>query len=185
VLYAGNIGYLQDLRLAIEAAALLRAFPAIAIVFVGDGPDRPRLEAAAAARSLSNCSFFGFQPHELVGHLYSAGDVGLVSMRKGGGKSSIPSKTWTIMACGRPVVAACDDDSELAAVLRETGAGLVVQPGDAAGLAKAILALYKDRPGGELMGQAGRIYVEVNLSRSLMTGRYERMIRELATTDSS
>lgn len=179
VLYAGNLGYLQRLDTVLDAAALLRDLPDIAFVFVGQGQTRAAIEERARREGLDHCHFFDYQPHEWIADVYSAGAVGIVPMRKGAGRSSVPSKTWTIMACARPVITAIEADSALAEAVRESDAGLVVEPEDARALADAIEKLYADAALRERLGRNGRAYVEAHLARPAITARYEAALVEV------
>lgn len=180
VLYAGTIGFLQDMQVLLKAASLLKDVPDISFVIVGDGPQKEEMVRKAQELGLNNCAFLGFQPDELVPHVYSSGDVGVIPMRPE--SDPMPSKTWGFMACARPVIASIDLDSELAARLRETGAGMVVPCGDASALAKAIFELYRDAERREAMGCAAREYVVHNLSRDTITSRYEQLVRMFASS---
>lgn len=178
VLYAGNLGYLQRLDTVLDAAAMLRDLPDFAFVFVGQGQTRAAIEERARREGLDQCHFFDYQPHEWIADVYSAGAIGIVPMRRGAGRSSVPSKTWTIMACARPVVTAIEADSALADAVRTSDAGLVVAPEDARALAEAIRKLHADEALRERLGANGRAYVEAHLARPTITARYEVALAE-------
>ena len=78
-------------------------------------------------------------PQERVSEVYSLGDVNLITCKKGLGAASFPSKTWSIMACNSRIIASYDTDSELAKVIADSNAGLVVEPEDPIVLADAIV----------------------------------------------
>ncbi|HHY38769.1 MAG TPA: glycosyltransferase family 4 protein [Clostridia bacterium] len=178
VLYAGTIGFLQDMQVLLKAASLLCDVSDISFVIVGEGPQKEEMLQEAQELGLQNCAFFGFQPDELVPHIYSSGDVGVIPMRPQ--SDPMPSKTWSFMACARPVIASIDLESELATRIRQTGTGMVVPCGDASALAKAIFELYRDPDRREAMGRVAREYVVRNLSRATSTTRYEQLVRALA-----
>ena len=179
VLYAGNMGFAQNLDVVVDAAALLRNRPGIAFAMIGDGQYKESIRDKASRLSLSNMVFLPMQPQERVAEVYSAGDIGLVTVRKGREYSSMPSKTWTIMACRRPVIACVGADSELGRLLTTEGIGLVVPPDSPQKLANAILTLYDDQPLRQRLGMKGRLYVETNLSRKVITSAYSRLLDEL------
>ena len=125
VLYAGNVGFSQSLDLVVEAA---RRRPAVTFLINGDGSARPTLERAAA--DLTNLYVAGFVPDERLNELLATGDVHVVPLRAGLGSVSVPSKTYSILAAGRPVVAAIDPDTEVPRILAAAGAGVAVAPDD-------------------------------------------------------
>ncbi len=179
VLYAGTVGFLQDISTLLRAAALLADFRDILFVIVGEGPQKEGAVREARRLGLRNCVFYDFQPDELIPHVYSAGDVGAIPMRPR--SDPMPSKTWNYMACGCPVIAAVDLDSELAMRLQETEAGIVVPCGDESAMSQAIINLYKNPVRREIMGRKAYEYVISNLSRYGITAMYEQLIRSLVT----
>jgi glycosyltransferase involved in cell wall biosynthesis len=73
------------------------------------------------------------------------------------------------MAAGRPIILAID--GVIRQVIEEAGAGIYVEPGQADGIAQAILQLEQDRAMGERMGLAGRRFVEEHFDRSILATR--------------
>lgn len=180
VLYSGNLGYLHGIDTLIDAAVTLRNRDDIVFVIVGEGQRRDAMIERVRAERLDNVRFFDFQPFSLISHVYSAGDVCVVPMRRGAASTAIPSKTWSIMACARPVIAAMDPDSGLARLVGELGAGLVTEPEDGAALAAAVERLADGEVDGEEMGRRGREYVERSLSRRRITGTFVAALESLA-----
>ena len=129
VMYAGNVGFSQSLEMVVAAA---RAIPEVTFVINGQGAARPQLEAAAAG--LANVRFGDHQPADRLNEVLATGDIHLVPLRRGLGRVSVPSKTYSILAAGRPVVAAIDVDSEVNRIVTTTGCGVVVAPDDTAGV---------------------------------------------------
>ena len=181
ILYAGNIGFSQNLDVVVDAAALLRSHEGIRFVLVGDGQYKRRIEARVRSLDLTNVLMAPIQPQNLVPQVYSTGDVGLVAVRSGQEKTSVPSKTWTIMACSRAVVACIGEDSYLARLLTEEEIGLVVSPEDPRQLADAVLKLRSEPETLRKLSLRGRAYVEANLSRRSVTSRYVHLVEELSS----
>ena len=179
VLYAGNLGFLQNLDLLLDAAKLLQDEKGIRFVLVGNGNQRLALVDRAQRENLANCVFMDFQPYDLLAHVYSACDIGVVPMRPGAGTSSIPSKTWNYLACSKPVIACVDEDSPFAHLVRESRSGTVVSPVKAEGLAQAILQFYRSPNSRQECGESGRRYVVDNLSQNTAIECYAREIRKL------
>lgn len=158
VLYAGNIGLSQGLEHVLMAAERLKSEEDIRFVFVGDGTGRERLVAKAEARGLSNVLFLPFQPRERLPEVLATADVSLVTLRKGVGFESLPSKSFSILASGRPLIASVDEGSDLISLIRRSEAGVCLPPEDSGSLAQAILAQKKDSELRFIMGQKGRAY---------------------------
>ena len=174
VLYAGNIGFSQSLGLMLEAA---RRCPDVSFVINGDGAARADLEGAAAG--LVNVRFVPFQPIERLGEVLAAGDVHVVPLRSGLGDVSVPSKTYSSLAAGRPIVAAIDADTEIPRLLAEASAGVSVPPDDADAFVAAIRALVDDAEQARALGASGRRWVVEHASPAAVGAAYHLLMNDL------
>ena len=142
VLHAGNIGLSQNLGIVLDAAEQLKDEPRVLFLFVGDGTSRAALERAVEDRRLSrSVRFLPYQKREEMRWSYAAADVCLISLGAGLSGVIVPSKLYSILAAGKPFVAAIDEDSSVVRIAREHHCGCVSRPDDAAGLAQAIREL--------------------------------------------
>jgi colanic acid biosynthesis glycosyl transferase WcaI len=177
VMYAGNVGLSQSLDLMLDAARALATNEDVCFVINGQGSARPDLEVAAA--SLSNVYFVGMQPSERLPELLSAADIHVVPLKKGLGSTSVPSKTYSILASGRPLIASVDHASEVARLVERSGGGVIVPPQDSAAFVAAVEKLVADEQLRSDMGAAGRRYVEGQASPAVIAEAYEKLILEL------
>lgn len=177
VMYAGNVGFSQSLDLLLAAAATFVDDPSVVFVINGGGSARAELERAA--QGLPNVRFIDLQPAERLPELLAAADVHVVPLKRGLARSSVPSKTYSILAAGRPIVASIDPGTEVARVLDDAGAGVAVPPDDAEAFTKALHRLLAEPAEGERMGQAGREFVEQWLSPAAVAAAYEGLFAEL------
>jgi len=168
VMYAGNVGYSQSLDMVVEVA---RAMPSVVFVINGDGSARKSLESSA--RGLANVKFADYQPIERLSEVLATGDIHLVPLRSGLARVSVPSKTYSIMASSRPVIAAIDPDTEIPRLLERAGAGVSVAPDDADALRAAITKLVDAPTVRESLGQNGREWVERHASPRAVAIAYE------------
>lgn len=174
VLYAGNVGFSQSLEMVVETA---RAFPDVTFLINGDGAARRALETRAAGRP--NVRFSGFQPRERLAEVLATGDIHVVPLRAGLGRVSVPSKTYSILAAGRPVLAAIDPGTEVPRMLAASGGGVAVAPDDPVQFAAALAAMVADPEGTAAMGAAGRRWVLGAASPAAVAAAYEALVREL------
>ena len=177
VMYAGNVGFSQSLDLLIGAARELADRPDVVFVINGGGSARPDLERQAAG--LDNVRFIDFQPAERLADVLAAGDIHVVPLRRGLARSSVPSKTYSILAAGRPVLASVDEGTEVARVVDKAGAGVAVPPDDPEAFTAALAALLDDPARVRDMGAAGRAFVERWVSPAAVAERYEALFEEL------
>jgi glycosyltransferase involved in cell wall biosynthesis len=179
VSYAGNIGYAQNIDIVVDAAYQLRDFKNIKFVIIGEGQYENNIKRRIKMAGIDNLIMTHMRPIEMVSKVYSIADVSLVTTRKGLGYSAVPSKTWTIMACGRPIIACIDEESELSKILIRNNLGLVVPPDNPNKLADAILMLYKNESLRKKLSNNERLYVERHLSRKMLTKKYDFLIKEM------
>jgi colanic acid biosynthesis glycosyl transferase WcaI len=179
VLFAGNVGLSQGLDSVLEAARLLSDEPDILFLVVGNGVAKPGLVKQVEEMGLENVRFLPFQPHEAVPELYAASDLCLVPLRRGITRDSVPSKVYTIMAAGRPLVAAVDEGSDTWQFVQEVGCGLPVPPEEPESLAQAILTLYQDRAWGRVLGAKGRERVEQDFTPQAAARKYAELLEQV------
>jgi colanic acid biosynthesis glycosyl transferase WcaI len=177
VLYAGNVGFSQSLDLLIAAA---RQLPAVTFLINGDGAARASLEAEAEAESLSNVRFARYIEPDRLSELLATGDIHVVPLKAGLGRVSVPSKTYSIMAAGRPVVAAIDPGTAVPKILESSGGGVAVLPDDATAFVEALTAMLERSDWGLSMGTAGRAWVEREASPGAVGVAYHQLIELLA-----
>jgi hypothetical protein len=91
----------------------------------------------------------------------------------------VPSRLYGILAAGRPVIAAAEDGSETAQLVREVGCGIVVPPGDPLRLAEAIRACHGGAYDLAEMGRLGRVYAEMEADRTIAVARYRELLAEV------
>jgi colanic acid biosynthesis glycosyl transferase WcaI len=183
VLYAGSFGLTQDFEAVLDAAERLAAFEDIRFVIVGDGARRAGLERDIARRAPRYVVLLPYQAHSVIPDLYATSDVGLIPLKQGGARDTVPSKVYTIMASARPVLAAVEPDTEMAWLVREAACGMVVPPECPEALARAIVARHTDRSRCRALGERGREYVVASHSRRAGCQRYDALLRELTGHD--
>lgn len=180
VLYAGNLGLSQGLEAILDAAEALKEREEILFLIVGQGTCRKDLLAVARRRDLTNIKFLPLLPESEVPLLYASCDVALIPLRHGIAENSVPCKTYSIMAAGKPYIAGVDEGSNVWKLTENAGSGRCVPPEDGAALARAVLQLQSDSTLAETLGRNGRAYVERHFAREAITHRYRVELESLA-----
>ena len=134
--YAGNIGRMQNVQLVVEAAKLLKDYPDIHFLIVGDGVMREDIEQMV--QGMMNVTMRPLQPQKFATSIYSMAGVNIIPLVVGGLKTALPSKVGVCLSCGNPIIACVESGSRFEQMLREYCAGSVVDPVDPQFLADAI-----------------------------------------------
>jgi colanic acid biosynthesis glycosyl transferase WcaI len=182
VMYAGNVGMSQSLDLVVDAAR--RNADREDLVFVINGGGSSHAALVEAGAGLANLRFVEMQPRERLPEVLASADLHVIPLRRGLARSSVPSKLYSILAAGRPVLASVDPGTEVESTIEAAGAGLSVPPEDSDAFNSALDGLIDD-PGRRLaMGEAGRRFVESWVSPAAVGEAYERLFEELVSARS-
>ena len=168
VVYAGLHGIAQGLDQVLDAAVLIRN-RSLRVVLVGDGPEKARLERRSRELNLTNLRFLEARTREAMPELMASADVALVPLKLPL-PGAVPSKLYEAMGAGAAVILVAD--GEAASVVRESGAGIVVSPGDVRGLADALERLATDADLCHTLGGAGRATVVERFDRKAIAAAF-------------
>lgn len=175
VLYAGNFGASQGTDVILNAAELLKAQTDIQFVLFGGGSEFEKAKNTVAEKNLTNVIINPLLPAERISEVYSIGDVALITCKAGVGGAGMPSKTWNIMACGTPIIASFDTDSELAEILKSSNAGICIEPENYKALSDAITKAKNN----SFKFSNGRDYVLNNADKHICLKKYATTIQSL------
>ena len=173
IVYAGTVGLAQGVGTLLDAAALVG--DGIQFHIVGEGVEKPALEARARDMGLSNVVFHGSIPRHEVPLALAASDAGLVLLRRGPlYEDSLPTKLLESMAAGRPVIVSAEGLS--ARIIEASGGGYTASAEDPVALARAIDACRDDGDRAR-RGRAARACAEQDYERGAVLNRLEEILR--------
>ena len=170
VMYAGNLGHSQPLDLVVEAARRHRNRDDLVYVINGGGVRAE--EITAVAGGLQNLIVIGYQPAERLAEVLATGDIHVVPLRTGLASASVPSKAYSAMAAGRPIIASVDQGTEVARMVADADAGLAVPPDDPDAFTAAVEYLAGDVELRTRMGVNARAWAEKCHSARVAAGAY-------------
>jgi glycosyltransferase involved in cell wall biosynthesis len=179
VSFAGVIGLSQDVDTIIDAAVLLRQQTDIVFYIVGDGLEKPRL--MERAKGMDNVRFMPMLPKEEYIELLHASDICLATLRKEVKTPVVPSKIMSIMAAGRPLVAALPLHGDAPKIVEASHCGFCVEPENATALANAIQTIYQHPKLAADFQRSGRRYVEQHFSLEVCTALIEQAFKRVLT----
>ena len=174
MVYAGNLGNAQNIGIILDGAALL---PEVQFALFGTGGLENEVRNRIEEEGLSNVHLNPLQPYERVSQVYSLGDACIVSCKEGLGGSAMPSKTWTIMSCGRPVVASFDE-GELKEILEKNNCGVFTHASNVHEFVEGIRQLASNPQRCLEMGKNARQFILDNLTKEVGTKKYVEVIRQ-------
>lgn len=144
VVYAGNIGTMQNVDVMVAAAQRMQEETKIHFHIFGDGVYKKRLQNEA--EGLANISFWPMQPSELAPSIYAMADVNIIPLATNIYRTALPSKTATCIACQKPIVFCIGNDSKFGKWVSKNEGFLVVDSANYEELANAILEIEEDHP---------------------------------------
>jgi colanic acid biosynthesis glycosyl transferase WcaI len=176
----GNMGFSQNLP------ALVRAFERssalnddVRLVLAGTGELAP---AVAAELRSKRVEMSGLLLEALEAEVERAA-IGLVPQRPDVDEFNLPSKLMNLMSHGVPVLASVNPHSEVARIVRESGAGWVVDAADPDGFPRAVHGILADRAELERRGAAGLDYARRNFSPEVVATQFEDVLHAVASGD--
>lgn len=181
IMYTGTMGRANAMESLLETAALVGdAVPGARFRFIGDGPERRRLQTWANRIPLTNVSFEEPVPKQALFSTLREADVFLVSTRDLDlyqyGLSL--NKLFDYLAVGRPIVFGADCPSN---PVLDAHAGIVVPPEDSLSMSDAIVRLYHmTRCERDAMGQRGRRFAEEHHNIERLAERLEELCQSVA-----
>lgn len=143
VVYAGNIGVMQNVDVIINAAELMKNDDSVRFHIIGDGAYKDKLERRAGERGLDNVTFHPMLPSELAPSIYMTADVNVIPLVKDIYKTALPSKTATCFACGKPIILCFGRESKFAQMAQEKTNCISVESDNAEELKEAILKIQR------------------------------------------
>lgn len=182
-LYTGAMGAANGMDQLLDAAAALRRAgdSGIALVAIGDGAQRPRLERRVAVERLDNVLLLPPVAKTDLAGIVGAADVTLTLFAAAPVlQTNSPNKLFDSLAAGRPVIV--NLDGWLRRVVEEADAGIYVRAGDGPGLAETLSTLAHDPERIARMGRNARRLAELDFDRDAMADRLAQALEQVATT---
>lgn len=179
VMYAGAVGYANDIDFLVRAAARLQDRAEIAFVVVGDGKELPRHQREVEIQQLKNVRFVPAQAKQRMPEVLASSDVCVAVLRNiSMFRMTYPNKVFDYMAAGKPTVLAID--GAIRDVIETSGGGIFVPPGNDEALAEAVLNLQSSPELRERMGKNARCYVSQHFERESQARQLAELLHKLS-----
>lgn len=174
LMFAGNVGYMQDVITIIKAAQLTKGEKEIRWHIVGDGTELDSL--IRQSEGLDNVIFHGRIPLEGMPDYYRKADAMIVTMKDDPFISmTTPGKVQSYMAAGKPIIACMTGEG--AKIIQEAACGVVIDAGDVAMLAKVAKSISCNREKLVAWGNASRAYFENHFTKDQFMNVLENCLK--------
>ena len=177
VSYFGNLCTMQDMQTILDAVRTLKDDPNVFFLFAGHGNKMDALRETVQAEGIQNIAICPFLHGQDFEDALAISDAALVTLVQGSTGLCVPSKTYSYMMQGIPLIAVmdpCDIVSDI-----EQGAGCWVRNGEGQSLAWKICDLQKDPQRVSRMRKICRALYEEKYTTEICTAQYVALFREL------
>lgn len=128
-LYSGNMGLMHPIEIIINGARELIDWP-IKFLFIGDGVKRERIFNICKREQLNNIIMLDYQPKEKFLRILSSADACFVMIGNGLEELAYPSRLFTFLSAGKPIIAISEKYADFVELVKRTGCGFVVKDSD-------------------------------------------------------
>ena len=180
LLYSGNLGLYYEFDTMLEVARRLINDPGFKLVFVGAGGRRAYIERRIKELGLSNVDVHQYQPLQALNDSLNSCDASLVTIATGVEGISFPSKLYSSLAIGKPILALSETGSELQLIIDRAKSGLWCKVGDADALLANIKLLRMDPVRAAEMGHAARLDMEQRFTLRATSQEYLHVVDTVA-----
>ena len=178
--FAGNLGYAQGIENLLQSIKMIENVN-IHFLFIGGGAKYTEIENFVKSSTLQNISLIGFQDRSKQNDFLNACDVGIVTLSDGMYGLGVPSKSYNIMAAGKPILYVGEADSEIALCIQEYNIGWVVEPNNPQALCDMIISIYEQRDNLEQIGKNARLVAETVYAKNIILEKYYSYFTENKT----
>ena len=175
----GNLGFTHDPMTPLNAAAQLAGDQRIHFLFSGWGTGWTKLVDAQKSMQLPNVTLVERVPQEELSDMLAAADAWILPYRRGMLGISVPSRTYNILALGRPIIVLSEPMAEQSRVAVEEDVGWICQPEDTNALVTLLKKIAADPRSATEKGRNAVAAVQSRYTLSVAARRYRELASEL------
>lgn len=176
VMYAGNIGLAQDWEPLIKAAVALKD-ENIEFFVIGEGVMKSYLQKQKEELALDKLHLLPYQPRDLMPYLIAYSDIQFVFMSPQTEGHGFPSKVYTVMACGKPMLVCSGVNTPIVEFLKDKGCAQLITTRDMHDKTDGVIRFFQtfSREELEKMGMKGLSTIITNYSKDIVTNQYVKL----------
>lgn len=172
ILYSGKMGMGHNIEVILEAATLLKEHQDIVFVFIGNGPKYSIVEEYIKRENAANVQLYPLQSEEMFPFSMVCGDIGIATQEASMAHLFMPSKTYSMMACGEAIIGICTDHDDLYRLLESGEFGVAVTETTAEKVVESILKLHNEGKELESMKKCARNIALKNYDSEIVRRTY-------------
>lgn len=178
VIYSGKMGYGHNIEVILKAAEALQEQQQIQFVFIGEGPKYQVVQDFICKHGTKNILLLPLQPEETFPLSMACGDIGIVSQEAAMAHLFMPSKTYSMMACGMAIVGICSEHDDLQQMIETMQIGTCVYGKPDTKLEDVILDLYHDRDKLQKMQNRALQAARERYSKNMVVEAYRQLFQK-------
>lgn len=179
VSYFGNMGICQDTDTILDAMRFIKGDNSIQFLFAGHGNKMSILKEVVQIEELTNVTILDYLHGQDFIDALKISDCFLVSLVDGLKGLCVPSKTYSYMTAGKPIISIMEDDFDIVKDLIENEAGFNIRQGESKALIKYIRTLQVDQSLRERMGENCRNIYLKKYTKGHCTQGYIDMMKKI------
>lgn len=179
VLYSGKMGVGHNIELILSASRLLEAHTDIQFVFIGNGPKYDTIKRYIKGNHAKNILLLPLQSEDIFPFSMACGDVGIVSQEASMAHLFMPSKTYSMMACGEAIIGISSAHDDLKLLIESENIGFCVTDANPEILANVIIKLYKEPKLMVKFKRNARLTAESKFSVDIIQNEYTKLFEKL------
>ena len=178
MLYAGNIGIAQEWDLVVDLAKEIKNYP-ITIWIIGEGVKKKYLKSQIKKHKLSNINILPYQERKYMPAVNLFADFHFIAMNKSMENDGFPSKVYTIMSSGKPIVVVSSKQTPIISFLEKTNAAITVTNHSLLDFKKAVLKLEANKNLRNTLGINGRNIVKKKFDKQTVIKKYIKLAEDI------
>ncbi len=176
IMYSGNMGTCHSFKEVVEGIDSLKEEDHVDFAFVGGGRQKDFIQRSLEKND--HVQFLPYQDRKVLAQSLSAPDAHLITLQKKYDGLLVPSKLYGIMASAKPVLFVGSDDCEVGRIIKDSGCGLIVEPGNAEAFSNAVRELSRNRSLATEMGEKGRTYFLRHFDQVISVRKFSLMLEK-------
>jgi len=178
MVYAGNIGLAQEWDLIINLAKEIDEYK-ITIWIIGEGLKKSYLKSEIKKYNLKNIKLLPYYDRKYMPAINMFADIHFIAMNKRVEKFGFPSKVYTIMASGKPILVVSSEHTPIVSFLRDLDSALLVTDHSLSSLKKKLLTLHRSVDLRDRLGNNGRIEIKRRYTKQIVIDKYTDLFEKL------